>query len=55
MVSRQSWNYKKKSVEKVHFINFTGYNLNFLSIFGLAAALFLAATPTWVRFTEGNK
>ena len=46
----KSLNYKKESLEKIRFTNFTGYNLNFLIIFGLATALFLTATPTWVSF-----
>ena len=40
----------RESLEKGHFTISKGYILNFLNIFGVAAALFQAAKPTWVSF-----
>ena len=34
----------------MHFFSLRGYGLNYSTIFGVAGALFLGETPTWVYF-----
>ena len=50
MAVRQIQNYKEASLENVHLTSFTGDNLIFLTVFGLAATWFLAETSSEVCF-----